>query len=233
MKILVAGCAGFIGSHLTERLLNDGHEVVGLDNFSPFYARSIKEKNLANALSHNNFSFFELDILHGKSVLEQLPTSLDLIVNLASRAGVRPSIEEEEQYLDVNIKGNLNLLTYARKIQCTKYFFASSSSIYGNNADGKPSKENENSDKPISPYAFTKRAAELMNHYYHELYKMDVINARFFTVYGPRQRPDLAIHKFVNLIEEDKKIQIYGDGKTSRDYTFISDLMVIFFTMIN
>tara|TARA_B100000508_G_C11426272_1_gene260996 strand:- start:91 stop:1050 length:960 start_codon:yes stop_codon:yes gene_type:complete len=225
LKILVAGCAGFIGSHLSERLLAENHEIIGLDNFSPFYDRKIKERNLSYLINHDRFTFYELDILNKEQLFEKIPKDIELIVNLASRAGVRPSIEQEEIYLDVNIKGNLNLLQLSKVCNCKKYFFASSSSIYGNNISGQPSKESENSDKPISPYAFTKRAAELMNYYYHELYNIDIINARFFTVYGPRQRPDLAIHKFIKLLENDQAIEIYGDGKTSRDYTYIDDIV--------
>lgn len=225
MKILVAGCAGFIGSHLSERLLEENHELIGLDNFSPFYDRKIKERNLNDLFDHSSFTFFELDILDKEELFNKIPKDVDLIVNLASRAGVRPSIEQEEIYLDVNIKGNLNLLQLSKACNCKKYFFASSSSIYGNNVSGEPSRESENSDKPISPYAFTKRSAELMNFYYHELYNIDIINARFFTVYGPRQRPDLAIHKFIHLLENDQPIEIYGDGRTSRDYTFIDDIV--------
>lgn len=222
-KILVTGCAGFIGSHTTEALLEKGYRVVGIDNFSSFYSRSIKEKNLSYFLEHPNFSFFELDIRNKGSLHESLLEPVDLVVHLAAKAGVRPSINYPEKYIDVNLKGTQHVLDWMRKVACKKMFFASSSSVYGNNKTGEPLKEEEYDVKPISPYAFTKRAAELMNHSYHHLYQMDIINARFFTVYGPRQRPDLAIHKFVKLISNGEPIEMYGDGTTARDYTFVED----------
>ncbi len=222
-KILVTGCAGFIGSHTTEALLNKGFSIIGIDNFSSFYGRDVKMKNLSNFIDHPNFSFFELDIRDKEKIHSTLIEKVDLVVHLAAKAGVRPSINHPEDYIDVNLKGTQHILDWMRKVGCMKMFFASSSSVYGNNETGESLQEDKYDVKPISPYAFTKRAAELMNHSYHHLYKMDIINARFFTVYGPRQRPDLAIHKFVKLISEDRPIEMYGDGSTARDYTFVED----------
>ena len=222
-RILVTGCAGFIGSHTTELLLKKGYSVIGIDNFSSFYSREVKEQNLSRFIEHSNFSFFELDIRDKEKIHATLTEKVDLVVHLAAKAGVRPSINYPEKYIDVNLKGTQHMLDWMRKVGCKKMFFASSSSVYGNNKTGEPLQEEEYDVKPISPYAFTKRAAELMNHAYHHLYKMDIINARFFTVYGPRQRPDLAIHKFVKLIANNQPIEMYGDGSTARDYTFVED----------
>lgn len=221
-KILVTGCAGFIGSHTCERLLAAGHEVIGLDNFSRFYDRSIKERNLSGFVNHPSFSFHEVDIRDKDALFEALQEPVELVLHLAAKAGVRPSIADPKAYIEVNVNGTHHILQWMVETGCKNFFFASSSSIYGNQKS-IPFKEDEVDDKPISPYATTKRAAELMNYTYHHLYQIDVINARFFTVFGPRQRPDLAIHKFTKLIDEGSPIQMYGDGSTARDYTFISD----------
>lgn len=221
-KILVTGCAGFIGSHTCEKLLADGHEVIGIDNFSKFYDRTIKERNLSGFINHPAFSFHEVDIRNKDALFAALTQPVDLVVHLAAKAGVRPSIADPKAYIEVNVNGTHHILQWMVETDCKKFFFASSSSIYGNQKS-IPFKEDEVDDKPISPYAATKRAAELMNYTYHHLYQIDVINARFFTVFGPRQRPDLAIHKFTKLIEDGAPIQMFGDGSTARDYTFISD----------
>jgi len=223
MKILITGCAGFIGSHTCEQLLELNHEVIGIDNFSKFYDRSIKENNLSNFVNHPRFTFHEVDIRNKESLYAAIDEQVDLVLHLAAKAGVRPSIKNPEDYVDVNIKGTQHLLQWMVDHSCKKFFFASSSSVYGNNKHGTPLHENELDGEPISPYAFTKRSCELMNYTYHHLYNIDVVNARFFTVYGPRQRPDLAIYKFVDLIYNNEPIQMYGDGSTSRDYTFVSD----------
>jgi len=221
-KILLTGCAGFIGSHTTERLLEAGHEVIGIDNFSRFYDRSIKDRNMSGFMNHPSFTFYKVDIRDKDRLFETLKTPVDIVVHLAAKAGVRPSIRDPKAYIEVNVNGTHNILQWMVETGCKKFFFASSSSIYGNQKS-IPFKEDEVDDKPISPYAATKRSAELMNFTYHHLYQIDVINARFFTVYGPRQRPDLAIHKFTKLIDDDAQIQMYGDGSTARDYTYISD----------
>lgn len=231
-KILLTGCAGFIGSHTAERLLEAGHEVIGIDNFSRFYHRSIKERNMSGFIDHPSFTFHKVDIRDKKELFETLQTPVDVVVHLAAKAGVRPSINDPKAYIEVNVNGTHNILQWMVETGCKKLFFASSSSIYGNQKS-IPFKEDEVDDKPISPYAATKRAAELMNYTYHHLYQIDVINARFFTVYGPRQRPDLAICKFTKLIDEDTPIQMYGDGSTSRDYTFITDTVSGIFNSVN
>lgn len=220
-KLLVTGCAGFIGSHLTERLLQDGHRVIGVDNFDSFYGRSIKERNLALTRQHPNFSFIEADI-ESTDWFAQLSADVDTVVHLAAKTGVQPSIGQPASYVAANIVGTQNLLEWMRTRGVGKLIFASSSSVYGNN-ETVPFGETDRVDGPISPYAFTKRAGELLNHTYHHLYGMGVVNLRFFTVYGERQRPDLAIHKFVQLITAGEPVTIYGAGNTSRDYTYIAD----------
>lgn len=218
--ILVTGCAGFIGSHVTTSLLKKGYKVIGVDNFDKFYSRSVKEKNLEPFRSSSNFQFYNLDITD-KASLEQLP-AIDALIHLAAKAGVLPSLRDPKPYIDTNIVGTNNLLELMRERACKKMLFASSSSVYGNNTK-IPFSESDDVNEPISPYAFTKRSCELMNYNYHKLYDLDIINLRFFTVYGPSQRPDLAIHKFFNLIAEGKSITMYGDGSTARDYTYVED----------
>jgi len=219
-KILVTGCAGFIGSHVCELLLAKGFEVIGIDNFDPFYNKSIKLDNLKAFKNHKKFTFYEIDITE---TLEKIPKqSIDAIIHLAAKAGVRPSIEDPKGYFNTNIIGTERILEYMKNNAITKLLFASSSSVYGNNIK-IPFNEDDNVDFPISPYAFTKKAGELLNYYYHHMYNIDIINLRLFTVYGPRQRPDLAIHKFVNKIELNEKITLFGDGLSARDYTYIDD----------
>ncbi|UOQ77251.1 GDP-mannose 4,6-dehydratase [Hymenobacter sp. 5516J-16] len=224
-SILVTGCAGFIGSHLAERLLHDGHRVVGLDNFDPFYDRSRKQQNLALCLAHPRFSFHEADLRQGlDGLVDALPADpIEVVVHLAAKAGVGPSVREPVAYLENNVIGTTHLLEWMRHRQIQKLFFASSSSVYGNTAE-RPFRE----DMPllaacISPYAASKLSGEQLTYTYHHLYGLSVLNARFFTVYGPRQRPDLAIHKFVRLLREEQPIPVYGDGTTARDYTFVLD----------
>ncbi|MHC4132521.1 MAG: GDP-mannose 4,6-dehydratase [Planctomycetota bacterium] len=224
MKILITGAAGFIGSHLTERLLNDGHSVIGIDNFDDFYDPKIKRSNVAASLENKNFKLIEADIRDSEICDQIITDNIEVIVHLAAKAGVHPSIAQPVLYADVNINGTLVLLEAARKRNIKKFVFASSSSVYGNNKK-VPFSENDPVDHPISPYAATKKACELICHTYHHLYDIDITSLRYFTVYGPRQRPDLAIHKFSLLIEQDKPIPIYGDGSKVRDFTYIEDIV--------
>jgi len=222
-NIIVTGCAGFIGSHLCERLLKDGSFVIGIDNFDPFYSRSIKESNLKNFKDNPNFKFLEFDLSDKEEFNKQLNgIKVDLIIHLAGKAGVRPSIENPEEYIRANIISTQNILSFMKDNDIKKLSFASSSSIYGNSKE-TPFNEEQNVNKPISPYAFTKKACELLNYTYHSLYDIDILNLRFFTVFGPRQRPDLAIHKFTRLIINNQEIPMFGDGTTARDYTYIED----------
>jgi UDP-glucuronate 4-epimerase len=225
MEILVTGGAGFIGSHLVEKLLDLDYEVIVIDNFDPFYSSAIKERNLSEAKKYKTFNLYRNDILDNVA-LHQIFSEheIKLVIHLAAKAGVRPSIQDPVGYYKTNVEGTLNLLEVCRKFGINKFLFASSSSVYGNN-DKIPFSEEDNVDYPISPYAATKKAGELLCHNYHYLYDISIFVLRFFTVYGPRQRPDLAIHKFFKLVHGDKPIPIYGDGLTSRDYTYIDDIL--------
>jgi len=222
--ILVTGCAGFIGSHLTQTLLSKNFEVVGVDNFDPFYKKEIKENNLSEFIHHPNFTFYELNLCNELEVKHKLSSSFDCIVHLAAKAGVRPSIENPQSYIDHNISATRNLLDLMKDSNIKKMVFASSSSVYGN-LPNTPWNEKLDVSQPISPYAFSKKSCELLNHTYHHLYNLDFINVRFFTVFGPRQRPDLAINKFTRLLFDEKPIPMFGDGSTARDYTFINDIV--------
>ncbi len=224
MKALVTGAAGFIGSHLCDRLLADNWLVVGVDNFDDFYEPMVKWRNIENSLAHDNFGLIEADIRDQKAMNEAVGQGIDVIVHLAARAGVRPSIENPMLYADVNVSGTVVMLEAARQHNVKKFIFGSSSSVYGNN-EKVPFSEQDNVDFPISPYAATKKACELICHTYHSLYGIDMTCLRFFTVYGPRQRPDLAIHKFARLIEQDKPIPVFGDGDMMRDFTYIDDII--------
>jgi UDP-glucuronate 4-epimerase len=224
MKVLVTGAAGFIGSHLCERLLSEGRTVLGVDNFDEFYDPKIKRSNITDCLKNKNFQLIEADIRDRAAMDEMVGKDIDIIVHLAARAGVRPSIAQPLLYADVNVNGTTVLLEAAKKQRIGKFIFASSSSVYGNN-EKVPFSEEDNVDLPISPYAATKKAGELICHTYHHLYGISLTCLRFFTVYGPRQRPDLAIHKFASLIEQGKAIPVYGDGTMSRDFTYIDDII--------
>jgi UDP-glucuronate 4-epimerase len=224
MKVLMTGAAGFIGSHLSERLLNNGWIVIGVDNFDDFYDPQIKRRNIKGCLKNKNFQLVEADIRDSVALDKTIGGGVDIIVHLAARAGVRPSIEKPLLYADVNINGTMVLLETAKKHKVNKFIFGSSSSIYGNNKK-VPFSEDDNVDFPISPYAATKKAGELICHTYHHLYGICITCLRFFTVYGPRQRPDLAIHKFAKLIEQGKPIPVYGDGTMMRDFTYIDDII--------
>ncbi len=223
--VLVTGAAGFIGSHLAERLLADGHEVIGVDNFDPFYPRAAKERNLVVARTAGRFRFCEIDLRDAGALaaaVGQAGGGLDAIVHLAAKAGVRPSMSDPVGYQEVNVAGTQNLLQLARHHHVPQFVFASSSSVYGINPN-VPWREDDTVLRPISPYASNKVSAELMGHVYSHLYGIRFLALRFFTVYGPRQRPDLAIHKFSRLIREGKPLPFFGDGSTRRDYTFVGD----------
>ncbi len=224
-KVLITGAAGFIGSNLADDLLKSGIKVFGIDNFDPFYDRSIKEANVVNALKNKHYELHEGDIRDTVFVNRCLESfKPDIVIHLAARAGVRPSLLDPAAYYDVNVMGTLNILESMKKHKIRKLLFASSSSVYGNNKK-VPFSESDNVDCPVSPYAASKKAGELLCHTFHHLYKMDIFCLRFFTVYGPRQRPDLAINKFTRAILSDNEITIYGDGTTSRDYTHINDII--------
>jgi len=224
-KILVTGAAGFIGSHLCERLTEQGIAVYGLDNFDDFYSRDVKEDNIKDLLLRENFRFKEGDIRDAECIESILiDENIKTIVHLAAKAGVRPSINNPLIYQDVNVNGTMVLLEAAKKFNIKKFIFASSSSVYGNNKK-VPFSETDNVDFPISPYAATKKAAELLCHTYSHLYGINVTCLRYFTVYGPRQRPDLAIHKFARLIEAGQPIPVFGDGSMQRDFTYIDDII--------
>ena len=224
MRALITGAAGFIGSHLTERLLADGWQVTGLDNFDHFYDPQIKRCNIADCLENKNFQLIEADIRDSAACDSTIGSGIDIIIHLAARAGVRPSIADPTLYADVNINGTMTLLEAAKNHNVKKFIFGSSSSVYGNNKK-VPFSEDDSVDFPISPYAATKKAAELLCHTYSHLYGISMTCLRYFTVYGPRQRPDLAIHKFAKLIEQDKPIPVYGDGSMMRDFTYIDDII--------
>ncbi|MFH1370057.1 MAG: NAD-dependent epimerase/dehydratase family protein [Planctomycetota bacterium] len=224
MKAIVTGAAGFIGSHLCQRLLNDGWAVVGVDNFDDFYDPKIKRDNIKSCLQNKLFRLAEADIRDPADMNKTMSDGADIVVHLAARTGVRPSIAQPALYTDVNINGTVAMLETARKNGVKKFVFASSSSVYGNN-EKVPFSEQDNVDFPISPYAATKKAGELICHTYHHLFGISITCLRYFTVYGPRQRPDLAIHKFARLIEQGKPIPVYGDGSMMRDFTYIDDII--------
>lgn len=219
-RILITGAAGFIGSNLTNSLLRRGNvQVIGLDNFDDFYSREQKEKNMSSFISNKDFSFVEGDIRNMDDLLAL--SEIDVIVHLAAKAGVRPSILNPILYQDVNVSGTQNLLEFARQRNIKQFVFGSSSSVYGIN-ENVPWHEEEKL-MPISPYASTKLSCEMLGHVYSHLYGIRFVALRFFTVYGPAQRPDLAIHKFFNSISNGQEIPVFGDGSTSRDYTFVED----------
>jgi len=225
-SILVTGGAGFIGSHLVDRLLSEGDwQVSVVDDFNNFYEPRIKRANVKRHDQNPNYRLFEADIRNQTSLKRIFAeNAFDCIVHLAARAGVRPSLEQPLLYAETNVNGTMNLLELAREYRIPQFVFGSSSSVYGINAK-VPFREDDPIRQPISPYAATKAAGELLCHTYTHLYGMRCVCLRFFTVYGPRQRPDLAIHKFARLISEGKPIPVFGDGTTRRDYTFIEDIV--------
>lgn len=220
---LVTGAAGFIGSHVVEALLARGHRVVGLDNFDDFYPRAVKEGNLAGALGADGFQLVEGDVRDTR-LLGGLLRADTVVVHLAARAGVRPSIQHPERYASVNVVGTAAVLEAARLAGARRLLFASSSSVYGDRAP-VPFREDAPAGEPISPYAATKRAGELLCATYAHLYPLRIAALRFFTVYGPRQRPDLAIHAFTRRIAAGEPIPYFGDGTAERDYTYIDDIV--------
>ncbi|MDZ7291249.1 MAG: GDP-mannose 4,6-dehydratase [candidate division KSB1 bacterium] len=225
MNCLVTGGAGFIGSHLCEYLLAQGHTVVVIDNFNDFYDPRLKRRNLEPLLPQRRFTLVEADILDVEKLHQVFGKfRFDAVIHLAARAGVRPSIAQPLLYEQVNVQGTMNLLEMARLYHVPKFIFGSSSSVYGENRK-VPFSEDDPVDNPISPYAATKKAGELICYTYHHLYGIKVSCLRFFTVYGQRQRPDMAIHKFTQLIAMGQKVPMYGDGTTKRDYTFITDIV--------
>ena len=233
----VTGGAGFIGSHLCEALLRDGRIVLTLDNFDPFYDPKIKQHNIDSIqkmmqeeeIEASHFKLIEGDI-RDRELLKEIFSELRqydkaiTILHIAAKAGVRPSIDNAPLYTDVNIIGTQNIFEVAKSFGVQKIIYASSSSVYGENKK-VPFSEEDNVDSPISPYAMTKKSNELLAHTYHHLYSIDTIGLRFFTVYGPRQRPDLAINKFTRMIDSGEAIPFYGDGSTRRDYTYIDDII--------
>jgi UDP-glucuronate 4-epimerase len=223
--ILITGGAGFIGSHLAERLLRDGLRVVVLDNFDPFYDPAIKRRNVAKALRHEAYRLVEGDIRDAET-LDRLfgSESVAAVVHLAARAGVRPSIADPVLYSSVNLDGTTQLLEACRRHRVARFIFGSSSSVYGNNPK-VPFAETDPVDHAISPYAATKKAGEVLCHVYHHLHGMSVACLRFFTVYGPRQRPEMAIHKFAKLLAAGDEVEQYGNGSSARDYTYVSDIV--------
>jgi len=226
MNFLVTGGAGFIGSHVCERLLHEGHRVWAFDDLNDFYDPQIKRRTLSELVALNRpFTFVHGDLTDVGAVNGIFAaTKFDQVIHLAARAGVRPSLEQPALYQRVNVEGTVNVLEAARKTGVKKITIASSSSVYGVNAK-VPFSESDPIFSAVSPYAATKLACEALGHAYHHIYKMDVAMLRFFTVYGPRQRPDLAIHKFTKLIDAGKPIPVFGDGSTARDHTYVTDIL--------
>ena len=224
MNFLVTGGAGFIGSHVCEELLRQGHAVWAFDNLHPFYPTAAKERNLAEIKAAGGDFTFVLGELAEPTALRNLfrNVKFDQVIHLAALAGVRPSLMEPESFQQINVEGTVNLLEAAHHSGITKVTIASTSSVYGVNKK-VPFSEDDPTQRLISPYAASKLACEALGHVYHHVYGMDIAMLRFFTVYGPRQRPDLAIHKFARLIEDGKPVPVFGDGSTARDYTYVSD----------
>jgi len=233
MAILVTGCAGFIGSHFCEKLLSNNHEVIGLDNLNPYYNPKFKQQNLKILELDDNFTFIKGDI-QNQTLLKLLFSnySIENVVHLGAIAGVRTSINIPLEYSKNNILGTLNLLEVANKFGVSSFNFASSSSVYGNSTP-IPFKENAKADLPESPYAATKRSVELFGYTYHSLYGLNFHSFRFFTVYGPRGRPDMAVYKFTKNILEGNEIYIFGNGLIERDYTYVTDIIDGLFSGLN
>jgi UDP-glucuronate 4-epimerase len=224
-KVLVTGAAGFIGSHMAEALLARGDEVIGLDNFDTYYSPSVKRRNVQTALAHPRYTAVEGDFGNAAIVERAFREGpFDAIIHLAARAGVRPSLLNPVRYCDTNVSGTVLLLEAARRRDVSHFLFASSSSVYGARSTA-PFRESDPVDEPASPYAATKRAGELLARTFHHLYGLPVTCLRFFTVYGPRQRPDMAIHRFTRLIDAGQEVEVYGDGQSQRDYTFVHDVV--------
>ena len=217
-RVLVTGAAGFIGSHVCEALIARGDDVVGIDNFDPYYPRAVKERNLSGLRASARFRFLEADVTR-----QALPSEdVAVVVHLAAKPGVRPSLDDPASCSEANVTGTVRVLDAARRAGIGRVVFGSSSSVYGD-ATPAPFAEDAVAARPISPYAASKRAGELMAHAFAHLYGMQIVCLRFFTVYGPRQRPDLAIHRFTDLIARGKPVRMHGDGSSERDYTYITD----------
>ena len=224
-SVLITGAAGFIGSHLAERLLERGDRVVGVDNFNTYYDPAVKRRNIETALANASYALHEMDICDEARVHEVFDKERpDVVVHLAARAGVRPSLADPNLYHRVNVIGSQHILDACREFEPSHLVFASSSSVYGGCTEVPFDEENPVS-RPISPYAATKRMNELQAHVYSHLYGVNITMLRFFTVYGPRQRPDMAIHKFTRLIDAGESVPMFGDGSTARDYTYIDDIL--------
>ena len=223
MRVLVTGLAGFLGSHVGEALVARGDEVVGLDNFDAFYDRAVKERNLTQLRGSSHVRFMEGDI-RDRAALAEAMKGVDVVVHLAAKAGVRPSLLDPAAYVSTNIQGTTAVLEAAREANIRSVVFAGSSSVYGDSAP-VPFREDFPATEPISPYAATKRACELLCSTFVHLYGMRIISLRFFTVYGPRQRPDLAIHKFTKIIASGQPVPMYGDGSAERDHTYVDDIV--------
>ena len=221
----ITGGAGFIGSSLSTRLINEGNKVIAIDNFCDFYDEKVKENNVKDLLQNENFKLYRADI-RDRQALKKIfdENEIDVVMHLAAMAGVRPSIENPVLYQEVNCMGTQNILEEMKAHNVKNLVMASSSSVYGNCKE-VPFREDMIVDFAISPYAATKKANEVMTHVYHKLFNMNVIMLRFFTVYGPKQRPDLAINKFTRLMLNNEEIPMFGDGSTSRDYTYIDDIV--------
>ena len=224
MHVLVTGAAGFIGSHVVDSLLRDAHQVTALDNFDPFYDRAVKERNIEEHRANPRWRLAEVDLRDANALARQLTDRYDAIIHLAAKAGVRPSIADPVGHQEVNVQGTHNLLELARRHGIRQFVFASSSSVYGVNPR-LPWSEEDGVLRPISPYASTKVSAELLGHVYSHLYGIRFLALRLFTAYGPRQRPDLAIHKFASLMTSGRPVPVFGDGTTRRDYTYVDDLV--------
>jgi UDP-glucuronate 4-epimerase len=222
-RVLVTGAAGFIGSHLIEALVRQGDEVIGIDNFDPYYPRAMKERNLAQARALPGFTFHELDLLDTDALQAHLSPDT-VIVHLAAKAGVRPSLADPTAYARVNVTGTASVAEAARRAGVTRILFGSSSSVYGDTTPA-PFREDAAAIDPVSPYAATKRAGELLLRSVAPVFGLRVASLRFFTVYGPRQRPDLAIHAFARKMVAGETITLFGDGTQARDYTYCDDII--------
>lgn len=232
-NVLLTGCAGFIGSNLLDKLLNRGFKVIGVDNFSDYYSPCIKEKNISKNINNKNFKFYKYDIENIEQLKEIFKeNSIDTVVHLAARPGVRPSIVNPIDCVKTNIIGTTNILECMKEYGTKKIVFSSSSSVYGNCEEEKFSEALQGL-RPISPYAVSKLAGENMCYVYSKNYGINAICLRLFTVYGPRQRPDLAVNKFVDLMKNDKPIPMFGNGNTIRDYTYVDDITEGIFSAIN
>lgn len=225
VKVLVTGGAGFIGSHVSERLISKGHQVVIIDSFDPFYDPAIKHRNIEKVLASGCARLVVADICNREGLEQALEgETFDGIIHLAARAGVRPSLDRPDDYVRTNVEGMVSMLEIGRRRGIRAFVMGSSSSVYGDSTP-VPFSEDQPAANPISPYAATKRAGELLGHTYAHLYGLSVICLRLFTVYGPRQRPDLAIHKFARLMMSGNSIPFFGDGETERDYTYVADVV--------